>query len=455
MGYAAPSGTYPDDDCHDDARGGEPGVHSLADSPPWSAATTASPSPTSTAPAARRCPRAVVEAMTDYLLHHNANTHWAYPDQPRDRRGHRRRRAQALADFLGRLARRGRLRRQHDDADVPPRPGARPAAGARATRSWSPSSTTTPTSTPGARWSGSGASPSGSPGSSRRAGQLDDGATCGGDRRRGPGSLAIGAASNALGTINDVRRRARDWPTPRGPASSSTPSTTRRTRSSMSGRWAATSWPARPTSSTARTSACCTAGDDLLDALDVPKLEPAPTTRPSGWRPARRTTRASSARRRRSTSSPRSPTGADRRARLQARLRGAARAGPGAGRAAVGGPARDRGRDALRASARRAAHPDRRLQPSRGCRPAEVARRWPSGACSSRTATSTPPRWSRGWAAPRTASCARAAPATRRRTRSRLARRRSRARVRGLSHAVRQQALGHRLRDNSCSPPPP
>ena len=24
-------------------------------------------------------PRAVVEAMNDYLYHHNANTHWAYP----------------------------------------------------------------------------------------------------------------------------------------------------------------------------------------------------------------------------------------------------------------------------------------------------------------------------------------------------------------------------------------
>ena len=24
-------------------------------------------------------PRQVVEAMTDYLYHHNANTHWAYP----------------------------------------------------------------------------------------------------------------------------------------------------------------------------------------------------------------------------------------------------------------------------------------------------------------------------------------------------------------------------------------
>ena len=30
-------------------------------------------------PGGTQIPRAVVEAMTDYLYHHNANTHWAYP----------------------------------------------------------------------------------------------------------------------------------------------------------------------------------------------------------------------------------------------------------------------------------------------------------------------------------------------------------------------------------------
>ena len=30
-------------------------------------------------PGGTQVPRSVVEAMTDYLLHHNANTHWAYP----------------------------------------------------------------------------------------------------------------------------------------------------------------------------------------------------------------------------------------------------------------------------------------------------------------------------------------------------------------------------------------
>src|SRR5712664_370520 len=30
-------------------------------------------------PGGRQVPSQVVEAMTDYLYHHNANTHWAYP----------------------------------------------------------------------------------------------------------------------------------------------------------------------------------------------------------------------------------------------------------------------------------------------------------------------------------------------------------------------------------------
>ena len=31
------------------------------------------------APGGTQVPRAVAEAMNDYLFHHNANTHWAYP----------------------------------------------------------------------------------------------------------------------------------------------------------------------------------------------------------------------------------------------------------------------------------------------------------------------------------------------------------------------------------------
>ncbi len=50
-------------------------------------------------PGGTQVPRAVAEAMTDYLFHHNANTHWAYPtsietDQIIEQS------RQALADFL-------------------------------------------------------------------------------------------------------------------------------------------------------------------------------------------------------------------------------------------------------------------------------------------------------------------------------------------------------------------
>ena len=50
-------------------------------------------------PGGTQVPRAVVEAMSDYLLHHNANTHWAYPTSEETDRviaGAR----EALADFL-------------------------------------------------------------------------------------------------------------------------------------------------------------------------------------------------------------------------------------------------------------------------------------------------------------------------------------------------------------------
>ena len=91
--------------------------------------------------------------------------------------------------------------------------------------------------------------------------------------------VAIGAASNALGTITDVAEAA-GWPTTPGPSRSSMPSTTRRTGWSMSRRSAATSWPARRTSSTGRTSAFSTAGTSCCRTLDVPKLQPAPETAP-------------------------------------------------------------------------------------------------------------------------------------------------------------------------------
>ena len=51
-------------------------------------------------PGGTQVPRAVVDAMTDYLLHHNANTHWAYPSSMETDDAIAASRA-TLADFLG------------------------------------------------------------------------------------------------------------------------------------------------------------------------------------------------------------------------------------------------------------------------------------------------------------------------------------------------------------------
>jgi cysteine desulfurase family protein (TIGR01976 family) len=51
-------------------------------------------------PGGTQVPRAVVDAVSDYLLHHNANTHWAYPTSAETDAALASARA-ALADFLG------------------------------------------------------------------------------------------------------------------------------------------------------------------------------------------------------------------------------------------------------------------------------------------------------------------------------------------------------------------
>jgi selenocysteine lyase/cysteine desulfurase len=50
-------------------------------------------------PGGTQVPRAVVEAMNDYLYHHNANTHWAYPTSAETDAAIEAAR-QVLADFL-------------------------------------------------------------------------------------------------------------------------------------------------------------------------------------------------------------------------------------------------------------------------------------------------------------------------------------------------------------------
>jgi cysteine desulfurase family protein (TIGR01976 family) len=51
-------------------------------------------------PGGTQVPRAVVDAMADYLLHHNANTHWRYPSS-RETDGMIEGARQAMADLLG------------------------------------------------------------------------------------------------------------------------------------------------------------------------------------------------------------------------------------------------------------------------------------------------------------------------------------------------------------------
>ena len=50
-------------------------------------------------PGGTQVPRVVVEAMADYLIHHNANTHWAFPTSAETDAALAEAR-QALADFL-------------------------------------------------------------------------------------------------------------------------------------------------------------------------------------------------------------------------------------------------------------------------------------------------------------------------------------------------------------------
>lgn len=72
-------------------------------------------------PGGTQVPRSVAEAITDYLLHHNANTHWAFATSSETDamlKSSRR----AVADFFEFQAGRNRVRQQHDHPDVSPGP---------------------------------------------------------------------------------------------------------------------------------------------------------------------------------------------------------------------------------------------------------------------------------------------------------------------------------------------
>ncbi len=241
-------------------------------------AQTASRWRTSTAPAARRCRGDVVEAMTGLPAAPQREHALGLSHERRDGRRDRAARA-ALADFLNARARRDRVRPEHDDAHVPPGARARPRAGARATRSSSRSSTTTPTSLPGARWRASAASRCASVRMHPETGQLDWADL---ERSISTRTEAGGDRRGVQRARHDQRRRRalRGSRTPPARSPSSTPCTMRRTSSSTCAPSAAISWPARRTSSTARTSAFCTARSELLERSTCRKLEPAPDTAP-------------------------------------------------------------------------------------------------------------------------------------------------------------------------------
>ena len=111
----------------------------------------------------------------------------------------------ALADFLGAGADEIVVRREHDDPHLPPRPRPRPRLGrGRRDRGHRarPSRQRRPLARPRAR---AGGDHPGRPASSPRPAQLDWPAL---ERSLSARTrlLAIGAASNALGTVNDVTR---------------------------------------------------------------------------------------------------------------------------------------------------------------------------------------------------------------------------------------------------------
>ena len=195
---------------------------------------------------------------------------------------------QAMADMLGAgRSRRDQVRPEHDDADVPPQPIDHGDDGARATRSSSRGSTTTATSIRGwaPRATAASRSGSGSRGSTTARSTSRTSTRC--SARGRSSSRSAGRRTRSARSTRSPRSSAA--PTRRAPGRTSTRSTPRRTCRSTSGRSTRTSSPARRTSSSARTSASCTARRAILDALPTYKLGP-PTT---GSRPARRTTRAS------------------------------------------------------------------------------------------------------------------------------------------------------------------
>jgi cysteine desulfurase family protein (TIGR01976 family) len=156
-------------------------------------------------PGGTQVPQAVVDAMSDYLLHHNANTHWAYPTSVETDAALTAARA-ALADFLG-----GRPSEIAFGANMTTLTF---HLGRALGRQWTPGDEIVVTELdhhanvdPWRQLAKERGLAVRAVRFSRETGQLDmnDLASALGPHTR---LVAIGAASNALGTVNDVRRAA-------------------------------------------------------------------------------------------------------------------------------------------------------------------------------------------------------------------------------------------------------
>ena len=123
--------------------------------------------------------------------------------------------------------------------------------------------------------------------------------------------VAVGYASNALGTVNDVAKITQ-WAHEVGRWPSSTRSSTRRMAPLTCRRWAVISSPCRPTSSSARTKAFFTAATTCSTDCAPTRFARRQTSLPASSRPARKTTKASPARWRPSITWPRSASATER-----------------------------------------------------------------------------------------------------------------------------------------------
>ena len=365
-------------------------------------------------PGGTQVPQSVVDAMGDYLLHHNANTHWAYPTSVETDALLEAAR-EALADFVG-----GRASEIAFGANMTTLTF---HLGRALGRRWSAGDDLVVTELDHHANSDTWRQLAKERGLTVKAvpfrletGQLDMGALGAaiGPRTR---LVAIGAASNALGTINDVRRVA-DLAHAEGALVF------------VDAVHYAPHALVDVTALGADFLACSAykfygphigvlwGRQSLVDELDLPRLEPAPASAPENLETG--------------TQNHEGIVGAAAAVEFLASLAEGADAPRPTGKCAQGAPlprpAARRAPLVRVAGDRRGVACTVRHRASHGRRPSPSAcaasppttspAPSPSGPSSSRTATSTRRPSSRAWATPRTASCAPAVRATRRRTRS-------------------------------------